>query len=76
MEINWPHESMVGWRMEFSVVIPDILVSRLPVDDEFALLCSVLDPIKLHINCFGAFLFDCAIGKTYCSGVVDLHWNG
>ena len=76
MEINWPHELMVGWGMVFIVVIPDILASRLPVDDELALFCSVLDPIKSHINCFGVFLFDCAIGKTYCSGVVDLHWGG
>ena len=65
-----------GWRMVFIVLIPEILVARLPVDDELDLFCSVLYPIKSHINCFGAFLFDCAIGKTYCSGVVNLHWGG
>ena len=48
----------------------------LPVNDELALFCSILDPIKSHFNCFGAFLLDCAIGKTYCSGVVELHWGG
>ena len=64
MEINWPHESMLQWGMVFSVLIPKILVSRLPVDDELALFCSVLDPIKSHITCFGEFLLDCDIGKT------------
>ena len=76
MEINWPHELMVVWVIVFSVVIPKILASRLPVDEKLALLCSVLDRIKSHINCFGAFLFDCVIGKTYCSGVVYLYWGG
>ena len=55
MEINWPHESMVGWVMVFSVEIPNILASRLPVDDELALFYSVLYPIISHINCFGSF---------------------
>ena len=73
MEIKWPHDSMVGWGMVFCLVIPKILVSRSRVDDKLALFCSVLDLIKSHINCFGEFLFDCANGKTYCSGVVDFH---
>ena len=64
------------WRIVFSVVIPEILDSRSPVDEELVLFYSVLDPIKSHINCFGAFLFDCAIGKIYCSGGVNLHGVG
>ena len=38
-----------------------------------ALADAVLDPIKTHVNCFGALLFDDLVGEALSGGIVDLH---
>ena len=59
----------------FCVVITEILAAWAPVNEELPLLRSILDPIKAHIDGFGAFLLDGIVGKTDGGGVVDLHWG-
>ena len=44
-----------------------------PVNDELALLGLVLNPIKLHVNGLGPFLFDGVVGESNGKCVVDLH---
>ena len=62
--------------MLLSVIITKILGARPPVDKELALTGPILDPIKTHVDCLGAFLFDGVICKALGSRVVYLHWSG
>ena len=32
-----------------------------------------MDPIKTHVNCFGAFFFNGLVGKALGGGIVNLH---
>ena len=36
---------------------------------------AVLDPIEAHVDDFGTFLFDRAVGKTFIGGVVNVDWD-
>eukprot|EP00978_Attheya_sp_CCMP212_P006281 scaffold14236_cov54-Attheya_sp.AAC.3 len=50
-----------------------------PVDMELALCSAILEPIKAHVDGFGAALFDCVIDDAGCTTVVDLkgcRWLG
>ena len=47
----------------------------MPVDQKLFLADAVLDPIKTHVNCFGAFLLDGLAGKSLVDGIVNLHWG-
>ena len=46
------------------------------MDYELALLDSVSNPVKAHVNGFGPFLFDSVIGDTFGTGVVGLNGSG
>ena len=35
----------------------------------------VLDPIEAHVDGFGYFFFDRAVGKDFRGGVVDADWS-
>ena len=76
MEKIGTHEAVVGGRVVLGVVISKIGHPRLPVDKELPLVGPVLDPIKLHVDGLGSFLFDGVVCKTLSSGVVDLHGGG
>ena len=47
-----------------------------PVDIELFLLCAVAHPVETHVDGFGAFVLDLAVGEPGGSGVVDLHGGG
>ena len=59
--------------MIIGVVITKIGLSGLPVDKELALMGPVLDPIKLHVDGIGYFLFYGVIFETLSIGVVYLN---
>ncbi len=54
------------------VIASKVFRAGSPVDDELALTDTVLDPIKMHIHGFGAFLFDAVIGDASRSAGVNL----
>jgi hypothetical protein len=56
-------------------IIRSIVYSFLPKDVELALWYVVVDPIKVHINCFGSLLFDAVICNTSCCAVIGLNWS-
>jgi len=66
---------MHGWMM-LSEVICMIGVSGLPENVKLSLSYLVSDPIKLHVNCLGSFLFECVIGNSTSCAVVCLQWCG
>ena len=41
-----------------------VLFAWYPIDAELALFDAVSYPMEAHANCFGAFVFDCAVGKA------------
>ena len=51
-------------------VVTKIGASRAPVNKEMATMGAILNPIKVHVNGFGSFLFDGVICKTCGSGDV------
>jgi hypothetical protein len=60
--------------MMFCEIIGQILVAWDPVHIKLPLLDSVFYPIKMHVHCFCAFLFYCAIAVACVSGVVCFQW--
>ena len=52
-------------------VVTEVSAAGFPINEKLALLCAVLDPIEAHVNGFGCFLFDCAVGKSFSSGVFE-----
>ena len=62
--------------MMLGVVVTNIGDTRLPLDKELALSCTLMDPVKVHVKRFWTFLFDGVVGKAVGSGVVDLAWSG
>ena len=51
---------MVTGRKVLREVIRKVVTARFPMDYELALLDSVSNPVKAHVNGFGPFLFDSA----------------
>ena len=42
-----------------------------PVHEELILVFPILDPIEVHVDSFGALLFNGVVGKSFGGGVVD-----
>ena len=62
--------------MMIGVVVTKVGDTRLPVDKELALACTIADPVKVHVNSFRPFFLDGVVGKSVGGGVVDLDWSG
>jgi len=50
--------------------------SRLPLDDELAVLDAILEPTEMHVNGFGVFLFDSSIEDAAGDTVVSCDETG
>ena len=68
--------TMVGRRVVLAVVVTQVATAWAPVDVEHALLCSILDPVKIHVNGFGSSLFHGTIGKAVGCSIVHLDGSG
>ena len=53
-------------------IISIILTAFSPIHEELTLLDSVSDPVKAHVDGFGAALFYCVEGESYSHFVVCL----
>ena len=51
-------------RVVFFVIVGQIGYAWLPVDEEMAAACVVVDPVEMHVDGFGALLFDGVICKS------------
>jgi len=72
MEICGLHSLMMGGGMVFCEIIHPIAVTKTPKNMKLALVDAIMDPIKMHVNGFGAFLFDGVIGNATGHAVVSL----
>ena len=61
----------------FGEVVSFVGTALAPKDMELFLMHTIVDPIKVHVDCLGSFLFDSVIGDTSSSTIVSLnrHWR-
>jgi len=66
--------------MEFLVMLNEGISfvggTWLPKDVILALANEIMNPIKLHVNGFGPFLFDVIVGNSSGCGIVGLNRSG
>jgi hypothetical protein len=63
-KVPGPHQAVMSGRVMFSEVVSQIGSAAAPVDKELALEDAVFDPVKAHVDGFGAALFDSVIGNA------------
>jgi hypothetical protein len=68
--------AVVARGMMFGVVITKVVNAGVPVDKRLAKANLILDPVKVHLHCFEAFLFDGAVCQACCHGIDYLHGRG
>ena len=62
-----------------SRIVSKVRVSRSSEDKRFFLTNAILDPVKVHIHCFGSFNLDGGIGEASGGGIIRLNggrWLG
>ena len=62
--------------MVLVVIVAQVSDDGMPVDEELALACAVVYPIKVHVYRFRSFLFGGVVGEAVGCGVVYLDWHG
>ena len=67
---------MVAGREVLCKVIGEIIATCFPMDCELDLFDSVSNPVEVHVNGFGSFLFDRVIGDAFSTRVVCLDGSG
>ena len=75
MKVNGSHKNMVSRRMVLSCIVSKVRVSRSSEDKRFFLTNAILDPMKVHIHCLGAFNLDGGIGEASGDGIIRLDWG-
>jgi hypothetical protein len=75
-QVACAHQFVMGRGMVLGKVVSEIFFTSTPMNDEVALLDSIADPVKAHVNCFGSALFDCFVGNASGAGTVGLDWCG
>jgi len=76
MEAQSTRATVNGRAKVLRVVVGKIANARLPLDDEVAVLDAILEPIEMHVNGFGAFLFDSSIEDAAGNTVVSCDDSG
>ena len=57
-------------------IVGQVVGSTAPVDEKLALVDTVSDPIKAHVDGFRAALLDGVVGNPSGTGIVCLDWSG
>ena len=76
MEVNGAHFSVVRWGEMFREIVPVVLFARAPDYAPLTLRCSVSEPVKSHVDGFGAALFDRVVEDPLGAFVVCLKHCG
>ena len=76
VKVGMARKAVMGTRVVLGELVTEVSDDGFPINEKLALPGAVLDPIEAHVDGFGSFLFDCAVGKSFSSGVVktDLSW--
>jgi hypothetical protein len=75
-KVGMPNGLVMGSWVVFGEVISLIEGAGFPMDDELFLSGAVADPIKAHVDGFGALLLDGIVDDTFGAGVVGLNGSG
>ena len=65
----------MGRRVVLGKAVIKVSAFGFTINEKLVLLGAVLDPIEAHLDGFGSFLIDCAVGKAFIGGVVDADWS-
>jgi len=65
-----------GRSKVLQTAVRKIANARLPLDDELAILDAILEPMEMHDNGFGAFLFNSSIEDAAGNTVVSCDDSG
>jgi len=76
VQIGWVHALMVRFQVVLGEIVSFVRGTQSPEDVILALTNMVANPIEMHVNGFGPFLFDVVIGNSSGCGVVSLYWCG
>ena len=57
-------------------IICQVVGAAAPVDEKLALVDTVTDPVKTHVDSFGAALLDGVVGNPSGTGIVCLDRSG
>jgi hypothetical protein len=75
-ELATAHEAVMGRWVVLGEVIGQVVGPAAPMDNNLVLAYPVTDPVKAHVDGFGAALLDSAIGDAISAGVISLHGGG
>ena len=75
MKVHGVDSLMMGSRVMFGKVISLIASSWFPKDGKLTLAFAIVEPVKVHVHSFGAFLLDSIIDDPTSSVVVGLEWG-
>ena len=75
VQVGRSHNKVMGRRVVLGEVVNEVSASGFTINEKLAYPSAVLDPIEAHIDGFGSFLFDCAVGKAFRGRVVDADWS-
>ena len=76
METNGAHFSVVCWGEVLGEVVPVVFFAWAPDYAPLTLRCLVSQPVKLHVDGFGAALFDGVVEDPFGAFVVGLKHGG
>ena len=63
-------------RVMLRVVVGEVQTSGAPIDKELAKFRAILEPVMVHVDGLGSFLFDCVVGESRAGRVVGLDGRG
>ena len=75
VQVGRAHKAVMDRRVVLGEVVNKVSAAGFPINDKLALPGAVLDPIEVHVDGFGCFLFDRAVGKAFSGGVVNADWS-
>ena len=74
MQVGRAHKAVMGRIVVLGELFTEVSASGFPINYKLALPGAFLDPIEAHVDGFGYFLFYCAVGEAFSSGVVNADW--
>ena len=66
MQVSGVHETMMGGRVVFCVIVAKVGATWFPVDKELALDFTIFDPLEAHVDRLGSILLDGIVGEPFC----------
>ena len=69
MRVGAANSELVCFGVVLGEIVGEVGAATFPENDELALGNSILEPVELHVDCFGADLFDTFVGDAVGGGV-------